>query len=80
MRIKVKLTSKGQVLIPKVVRESVGLKENKPAILEVKDDSVVIRPAAEGDLLARARERARRHGGNVSKWIYGDRLYEEVFG
>ncbi len=80
MRVKVKLSSKGQILIPKVVRESVGLKENKSAMLEVKDDSVVIRPLSEGDLVARAGQRARMHGGDVSKWVLGDKLYEEVFG
>ena len=80
MRFKVKLSSKGQVLIPKIVRESVGLRENKTAILEVKDNSIVIRPLDEGDLVTKAKERARKHGGEVSKWVYGDRLYEEVFG
>ncbi len=80
MRVKIKLSSKGQILIPKVVRESVGLKENRGATLEVKDDSIVIRPLKEGDLVARARQRARVHGGDVSKWVLGDKLYEEVFG
>ncbi len=80
MRIKVKLSAKGQVLIPKIVRESVGLRENRTAMLEVKDNSVVIRPLEEGDLVTKAKERARKHGGDVSKWVYGDRLYEEVFG
>ena len=36
VRIKVKLGSKGQVVIPKVIRDSVGLAENEPAIMEVK--------------------------------------------
>ena len=80
MRVKVKLSSKGQILIPKVVRESVGLKENKSATLEVKDDSIVIRPLNEGDMVARARQRARMHGGDVSKWVLGDKLYDEAFG
>lgn len=36
VRIKVKLGSKGQLVIPKIVRESLGLTENKPLILEVR--------------------------------------------
>ncbi len=80
MRVKVKLSSRGRVLIPKVIRDSVGLKENKEATLEVKDNSVVISPVVDGELISRANERARQHGGDVSKWVYGDRLYEEVFG
>ena len=33
------------------------------------------------DLVQRSRERAKKYGGDIRKegWIYGDRLYEEVF-
>ena len=81
MRIKVKLGDKGQIVIPKVVRESVGLKENASALLEVKENVLEIRPLPSGDLVQRSRERARKYGGGIKKegWIYGDRLYEEVF-
>lgn len=68
-------------MIPKVVRESVGLKENASALLEVKENVLEIRPLPSGDLVQRSRERARKYGGAIKKqgWIYGDRLYEEVF-
>ena len=81
MRIKVKLGEKGQLVIPKVVRESVGLRENKPAILEVKEKKIEIRPFPEEDLVKKARERANKYGGDLVElgWIYGDKLYEEVF-
>ena len=81
MRIKVKLGEKGQLVIPKVVRESVGLRENKPAILEVKEKKIEIRPFPEEDLVKKAGERAKKYGGDLEKlgWIYGDKLYEEVF-
>ncbi|MBI2175735.1 AbrB/MazE/SpoVT family DNA-binding domain-containing protein [Candidatus Woesearchaeota archaeon] len=80
MIIKVKLGGKGQLVIPKVVRESIGLKENSQALLEVKEKTVEIRPLSADDIVERAREMARKHGGNVSKWVYGDRLYDEEFG
>ena len=80
MIIKVKLGGKGQLVIPKVVRESVGLLENKPALLEVKDKKIEIKPVLEGDPAAEAGEIAKKYGGDISKWIYGDRLYEEEFG
>ena len=82
MRIKVKLGDKGQLVIPKVVRESVGPKENASALLEVKENVLEIKPLPSGDLVQRSRERAKRLGGDIKKqgWIYGDRLYEEVFG
>ena len=81
MRIKVKLGEKGQILIPKIIRESVGLRENRPAILEVKEKKIEIRAFPEEDLVKKARERAQKYGGDLRKlgWVYGDKLYEEVF-
>ncbi len=79
MIIKVKLGDKGQLVIPKVVRESIGLKESQPALLEVKEKWLELRPLPSGDLVKRAAERAKEHGGDVSKWVYGDRIYEEEF-
>jgi len=81
VRIKVKLGDKGQLVIPKIVRECVGLKANGSALLEVKDNYIEIRPISAVDLVQRSRERAKKYGGDIKKlgWIYGDRLYEEVF-
>ena len=81
MKIKVRLGPKGQLVIPKVIRESVGLHENSSAILEVKESAVEIRPLESADLVERTRRRAKEHGGDIRKlgWVYGDRLYEEVF-
>ncbi|HZW55826.1 MAG TPA: AbrB/MazE/SpoVT family DNA-binding domain-containing protein [Nitrososphaerales archaeon] len=81
MRIKVKLGDKGQIVIPKVARESIGLKERGGALLEVKEDVIEIRPLPSEDLVQRSKERAKKYGGDVKKlhWVYGDKLYEEVF-
>ncbi|MEM2897495.1 MAG: AbrB/MazE/SpoVT family DNA-binding domain-containing protein [Candidatus Bathyarchaeia archaeon] len=81
MRIKVKLGEKGQLVIPKVVRESVGLRTNSQAILEVKEKKIEIMPFPEENLVDKARNRAKKYGGDLRKlgWIYGDKLYEEVF-
>ena len=80
MRIKVKLGDKGQLVIPKVVRESVGLKTNGSAILEVRDNVSEIRPFSGEDLVQRSKERAMKFGGDIRKqgWVFGDKLYEEV--
>ena len=80
MIIKVKLGGKGQLVIPKVVRESVGLRENSTALLEVKERKIEISSISPKELVRRMEERAKKHGGDISKWIYGDRLYEEEFG
>jgi AbrB family looped-hinge helix DNA binding protein len=81
VRFKVRLGSKGQLVIPKIVRDSVGLRENKGALLEVKEGVVEIRPLDGEELVAKSKERAKKHGGDIRKlgWIYGDKLYEEVF-
>ena len=81
MRIRVRLGDKGQLVIPKIVRESVGLKENSSALLEVKENYIEIRPLSTGDWVENAKEMARKYGGDVKKlrWAYGDKLYEEEF-
>ena len=82
MRIKVRLGDKGQLVIPKVVRESVGLKENGSALLEVKENVIEIRPLSSGgNWVENARQMAEKYGGNIRKlgWVYGDKLYEEEF-
>ena len=79
VRIKVKLGSKGQVVIPKIIRDSVGLAENEPAIMEVRDGVVEIKPIKDTDIIKKWEERARKDKVNVSKWIYGDKLYESEF-
>ena len=77
--LKLKLGSKGELIIPKKVREQLGLIRNKTIILEVKEKSAEIRAASE-DLLKRWEETAKKEGTDVSKnFIYGDKLYEEVF-
>ncbi|MFQ5406027.1 MAG: AbrB/MazE/SpoVT family DNA-binding domain-containing protein [Candidatus Micrarchaeia archaeon] len=75
-----KVGPKGQVVIPKVIRESLGIVENKTIVLTVKDKSVQIK-ASEGSLLVEKWEKqAKSLRLNVSKnWVHGDKLYEEEF-
>ena len=80
VRIKVKLGSKGQVVIPKVIRETIGLFENEAAIMEIKEGLIEIRPLKDMDVIKKTEERVKKYGADVSKWVYGDRLYEEEFG
>jgi len=40
----VKLSSKGQIVIPKAIREKLGLAPRKPVILEIIDDHAEIKP------------------------------------
>ncbi|MEM4251018.1 MAG: AbrB/MazE/SpoVT family DNA-binding domain-containing protein, partial [Candidatus Bathyarchaeia archaeon] len=77
---KIKLGEKGQLVIPKVARENVGLHERGYAVIEVKERSLEIKPIAKKDVVKEWKGIAARHGGDLSrmKFIYGDRLYEEV--
>lgn len=78
VRIKVRLSSKGQLVIPKKIRESLGLAENSYVMMEVKEKTIEIRPTLSD--MKSWEEIRKKHGSNVSKWIYGDKLYEEEFG
>ncbi|MBS7645684.1 MAG: AbrB/MazE/SpoVT family DNA-binding domain-containing protein [Candidatus Bathyarchaeia archaeon] len=82
MRIKVKLGEKGQLVIPKIVREHIGLHEKGYAVIEVKEKSLEIKPLTKEDIVKEWREIAERYGGDLIKlgWVYGDKLYEEEFG
>ena len=76
--LKLKLGAKGELIIPKKIREQLGFSRGETIILDVKDKSAEIKLAT-GDILQKWEERARRHNKNISKWVYGDKLYEGVF-
>ncbi len=80
IRTKVKVGEKGQIVIPKIIRENLGIVENREVLLEVKEKTLEVKAMPEQDLIKKMKERAKKHGGNVSKWVYGDKIYEEAFG
>lgn len=45
-----KISSKGQITLPKGVREYLGLREGDRVVLRVKDDQVLLEPLS-GDIL-----------------------------
>ncbi len=81
VRFKTRVGPKGQVVIPKIIRESLGIKESGNVLMEVKEHILEIHPLVSDDLVKKWAERAKKHGGNLKKlgWIYGDKLYEEEF-
>ncbi len=70
---KIKVTSKGQVTIPKKLREKMGL--NPGDYLEVKEskEGYVIRKRIENDKI-------KKYVGILNKEISSDRLIEELRG
>lgn len=79
MKLKLCVGSKGQVVIPKIVRESLGIKPDGEVFMELKENSAEIKPVHAADIVQKWEERAKKHGGDVTHWVYGDKLYEEAF-
>ena len=78
--IKLKVGSKGEIVIPKKIRESLGFRVNHDIILNVYDDKVELFAEDGKNILQKWKERASKIGTDVKKnYIYGDRLYEDVF-
>jgi len=65
-----RISSKGQVVIPKRVREALGLEPGDPLLVGVKGDVIVIRKLTLEDLVAESLEHHRR-GKTLS--------HEEIF-
>jgi AbrB family looped-hinge helix DNA binding protein len=79
VKLKVRMGAKGQLVIPKIIRDSLGLRENSYVTLEVKDKHVEIKLMGE-DFVKKWDELREKEGMDVAKqMLYGDKLYEEVF-
>ena len=77
--LQLQLGMKGELIIPKKIRDQLGIIRGRPVFIEIKEKSVEIRPATDIDIAKKWEERAKKYGANVSKWVYGDKLYEEIF-
>ncbi len=76
--IQLKVGTRGEIVIPKKIRESLGLRSDTNVILQVKQDAVEIRPADES-IAEHWSEIAEREGIEVDETSYGDTLYKEAF-
>ena len=78
-RMKTKVGLRGQIVIPKAIRKSLGLTDNKEIILEVDKKTLKINSNDE-DIAGKWEAIAKKEGINIKKYfIYGDKLYEENF-
>jgi antitoxin PrlF len=66
-----KVTSKGQVTVPKKVRDSLGIKEGDSLAYEVHEDNAVIRRIPRIDV-----EWAKSMGNTLTEWT--DELDDEL--
>ena len=77
MKLKVKVGPKGQIVIPKHIRDSMGIRPDDLVFIDVEDGKATME-GVHGDPLAVLYEIAQVHGVKSSELVWGDRLYEEV--
>ncbi|MBI2565352.1 AbrB/MazE/SpoVT family DNA-binding domain-containing protein [Candidatus Woesearchaeota archaeon] len=80
LQFKTKVGARGQIVIPKIIRENLGITKNKTVLLELDKKELRVIPSSGDDILRRWEEISKKEGANVTKeFIYGDALYEEIF-
>lgn len=77
--MKAKVGSKGQVVIPKPIRDRMGINPSDIVLIDMEGDKAVIEVLHRNPIEV-IREIAQRFGVKSSELIWGDRLYEEVLG
>ena len=71
--------SKGEIVIPKKIREQLGLIKKRKIILEIRDRGIFLHPPADEDTVEEWENLAKKYNFKTSDLVYGDKLYEEVF-
>ena len=79
MKLKVKVGPKGQIVIPKLIREKLGVNPADVVLLDMEGDRAVVE-AVHWDPVEKLSEISRKVGTKSSELVWGDKLYEEVFG
>jgi len=79
MKLKVKVGPKGQIVIPKPLRDKIGVKPSDIVLLDIECERILVEKFPEDPLRVIA-ETASRIGVKSSELVWGDKLYEELFG
>jgi AbrB family looped-hinge helix DNA binding protein len=79
MKLKTKVGPKGQIVIPKPIREKLKIAPSDTVLLDLEGDQMILTKAYPDPVKAMA-EMAEQIGGKWSEILWGDELYEEVFG
>ena len=79
MKLKTKVGPKGQIVIPKPIREKLGVKPDDIVLLDIERERLVVEKVIEDPLKA-IFEFSQKFGRKSSEIVRGDELYEEVFG
>lgn len=78
LMFKTQVSARGEIVIPKHIREELGITRNTIVFLELNGKTLELR-AGPQDPIKVLEDCAKRANVDVSKWVMGDKLYEEVF-
>lgn len=79
MKLKVKVGPKGQIVIPKPIRDRMGINPADVVLLDMEGERATIE-VVRWDPVEKLLEISRRVGTKSSELAWGDKLYEEVLG
>lgn len=79
MKLKVKVGPKGQIVIPKSIRDKMGINPADVVLLDIEGERAVVE-TVRWDPVEKLSEISRRVGTKSSDLVWGDKLYEEALG
>lgn len=74
MEYKIKMTSKGQITLPKEIRDSMGIETGSYLRVQSSGDSIILKPLCEESMLV------REYTGKYSKGAYDPVKLREIIG
>ena len=77
MKLKVRVGPKGQIVIPKAIRDSLGINPDDVVLVDLEGEKATLEMVRENPIEVLA-EVARAYGVKSSELVWGDRLYEET--
>ena len=79
MKLKTKVGPKGQIVIPKPIREKLGINPSDTVLVDLEGNHMTL-TVTPRDPVGNFARIAKQFGGKSSEIMWGDELYEEVFG
>lgn len=77
MKLKVRVGPKGQIVIPKAIRDSLGINPDDVVLVDLEGEKATLEMVRESPIEVLA-EVARLYGVKSSELVWGDRLYKEA--
>ena len=79
MKLKTRVGPKGQIVIPKPIRDRLKVKPDDIVLLDIERERIIVEKTPD-DPVKVITETAKRIGTKSSELVWGDKLYEELFG